>query len=128
MRCIKISDMSPRGYLAVDITDFIQIMGDSARTSQWLVQVDWATGEGADRLYAISAEGVKIDGYVLVEVLKAVVQVVSGRFDVYKVGTTEPWAIIEAIDGCYFILEADEELLCKARMRFSSVSDYSNEN
>jgi hypothetical protein len=127
MRSIKVSDMSPRGFLAVDVADFISLLGDRALTSRWLVRVDWATGEGVARLAAISAAGTKIEGRELAEVLKNVVQVIDGRFEVFSEETEEPWAIVEAIDSSYFVLHADEGVLSKARTRFSTVSDYPNE-
>lgn len=58
-------------------------------------------------------------GTRLAELSARVDQTIEGDFQAFRTSEAQPWLVLKAIDGCYFVVvTADEELLCRLRRRF----------
>jgi hypothetical protein len=125
MRGIRVKDLVAQGYLACDLRDFLDLLGATAVSSQWLVSGDvWATGERSQELEALGDVPTRIPGLLLRELADGVTQVIDGEFAGYEGTDAEPWVISRAVDSSYYELFCREKAsLRKARERFRNVCD-----
>jgi hypothetical protein len=127
-RSVKVADLTPHGGLAFDLIDFVSLLGVRALRSEWIGRSVWTVQEGdGGHFEDLCDSGRRIPGDQFADALKKVIQVIDGRFEAFEGASAEPWVIIEAIDSSYFVLHAEDDVLASARARFSSVSDYPNE-
>jgi hypothetical protein len=130
MKTVLIDDMrSDIQVLAVDLRNVLAALGQRATKSDWRVRQVWATdADGDSRSAAVLAsfDGSQIvSGERLRELAEDVIQVIDGVFSGFEPGTTEPWAIIEAVDSSYYLVRSnDPSVLEIIRKTFQRVSDY----
>ena len=139
MKTIRIGDLTPNGFLAVDLSGILRAVGSRAVKSVWrasgvealiaghpIVERDeiWGTGDGADELDELARSGMRVSGVRLVEVAEKVTQIIWGEFKGYdSASTVDPWIIIIAFDSTWFeVRSTDDEALSRLRASFKDVS------
>jgi hypothetical protein len=139
MKTIRISDSTPNGVLAVDLSGILRVVGSRAAKSVWrasaveasiaghpIVEREeiWGTGDGADELDELTRSGVRVSGARLVEIAKKVTQIIWGEFKGYDgPSIVDPWIIIIAFDGTWFeVRSIDDEALSRLQASFKDVS------
>ena len=139
MKTIRISDLTPNGVLAVDLSDILRAVRSRAVKSVWraspvealfagdpFVERDeiWGTGDGADELDELGRSGQRVSGARLVQLAAKVTQIIWGEFKGYdSASTVDPWIIIIAVDSTWFeVRSTDDEALSRLQASFKDVS------
>lgn len=124
MEAVTIHDRLPFAHnsiLAYDLADLLKLAGDNALTSIWSCEKVWCIGIGADELQ-LTAESGPINGVKLEELASGVSQTIEGVFEAILPGETQPWLILKAINGCYFVvITTCQILLAEVKKRFHDV-------
>lgn len=123
MHGIRVRDLAPQGYLACDLRDFLDLLGEATDCSQWLVSEDtWAIGDRADELETLGDGLTRIPGSQLRALAGAVTQVIDGEFTGYKPAETRPWVVIRAVDSSFYeFFCCEATMLQKARESFRAI-------
>lgn len=123
MKAVTIHDA--RGdTLAFDLIDILETIGPTAESSTWECRGVEATGPGAIRLHDASDTGAAIPGRDLLVAARDALQVIDGDFLARRVGQTEPWASVRAVDSSVYVLISDDVgLLRRVRQRFRDVRE-----
>jgi hypothetical protein len=139
MKTIRISDSTPSGVLAVDLSGILRVVGSRAVKSVWRASAVealiaghpivergeiWGTGAGADELDELARSGTRVSGARLIEVAKKVTQIIWGEFKGYDgPSTADPWIVVIAFDSSWFeVRSTDDEALSRLQAAFKDVS------
>lgn len=125
MKGIRVKDLVPQGYLAFDLRDFLDLLGEAAYSSHWLISGEvWATGDRAQELEALADGLTRIPGVRLRELAGAVHQVIEGEFAGFNAAEAEPWVAIHAVDSSYYeFFCRDDAILQTVKERFRAVAE-----
>jgi hypothetical protein len=119
---IAIYDLAPRGYLAFDLVDLLELFGSDIETSNWICADVECTGEGSADLEAAADAGRRISTKELRGFAGRVQQTIWGTFDAFRDADATPWLRVRAIDSSYFVVfSTNDTLLQRARARFHTV-------
>jgi hypothetical protein len=127
MRAVRIHDMEPGGrFLAVDLRDVLDCLGERALESSWQIDGLWTIPESeANPLERLANRQEPVPGRALKEAANNVGQVIDGEFVAFDPGQDKPWVIVEAVDSSYYTVRSREPpVLSSIRDRFHDVSDY----
>jgi len=125
MRGITIRDADERDVLTVDLKDILEIVGERAFRSRWVLSGVDATGEqAAEELHRLCDGHIPVDGQRLAELAGGVWEVIDGRFEAYDEGEDSPWLVVCAVDSsAYDVVTQDNATLEKVRSSYREVSD-----
>jgi hypothetical protein len=125
MHGIRVKDLAPQGHLSCDLRDFLDLLGDTADSSQWRVTGDvWAIGTQAEELEACGDAPTPIPGFRLRQLASAVSQVIDGEFTGFRADDHHPWVVIRAVDSSYYEFFCQEPAILKrARERFRDTAE-----
>ncbi len=125
MRGITIRDVDERGILAVSLASILEIIGERALHSRWVLSGVEAWGEeAASQLHRIADEHSSVDGEHLFDLAKGVWQIIDGKFEAFEPCQISPWLTVLAVDSsAYDVCTDDVMLLAKFRKCFHNVSD-----
>ena len=105
MHSIRIRDLDPSGFLAFDLKDLLNSVGEASVLSSWLCRGVWATPESPPLnldIESVSDTGVLVAGSELLLLAAGTRQVIDGRFEAYRAGDSSPWLVLEAVDSTYW--------------------------
>jgi hypothetical protein len=122
---ITIRDADERHVLVVDLAGILNLVGERALHSRWLVSgVDAPGGETADELGYVSDNHVVVTGERLLELAQGVWQIIDGKFQAFENDSASPWLTIYAVDSsAYDVVCKDVGLLDRLKSTFRAVSD-----
>ena len=123
---IRIRDLTERGFLAFDLLDLLELLGESARASRWKCSVDEciATDDEGMNLEEAYNQPQWLAGSELFLLAGRTRQVIDGKFEAFHPGEERPWITLEAIDSSYWeVSAADVRQLSRFETRFREVDD-----
>jgi hypothetical protein len=129
MRGIRIRDLTPRRYLAFDLRDILDLLGERTIRSRWRAAGVWATEkkrfEGPTELDGLAEAGSWIEGEHLRSLAhEDVHQVIDGEFTRFDQGSDSPWVIVRAVDSSYYeVFSHEPTVLQSVRVAFKDVTD-----
>jgi hypothetical protein len=121
MRGVELRDMHPRGYLAFDLKDILQCLGDDVLTRTWRCTHLECTGEATRELEEIETGRVEVSGARLLELALRTNQVVWGDFLGRKPNELNLSLILRAIDSSLWEVFGNEDCLRKLSHSFRDV-------
>jgi hypothetical protein len=109
---IRIRDLTEQGFLAFDLADLLQVLGDSARTSAWRCSVEECIALENARPHLQEAYNTReaLTGTELFTLARETLQVIDGAFEAFHDGEKNPWIKLEAIDSSYWEVFARDSL------------------
>ena len=122
----SISDRDPTtGALAFDLRDILAPLGRDGERSAWSVRdVECLGGDAAQELHDASDSMRVLTGSRLIELARAVGQVIEGEFSGRLPGDVADWIVIRAVDSSAFDVYTDqEEVLSAFKSSFGCVED-----
>ena len=73
--------MHPRGFLAQELADLLEALGERALNLQWECRnVEVSGGEKAQDLYSLDDNKLRVSGTQLLEVARGITQTIEGTF------------------------------------------------
>ena len=124
MEAVTIHDREPFGsttILTYDLADLLRLAGHEAIVSTWSCEMVDCLGPSADELERAAAAG-PVPGGRLADLAGGVTQTIDGLFEATRPGEAQPWLVLRAIDGCYFVVvSSDKRVLAAVRERFRDV-------
>ena len=101
---IRIGDLTEHGFLAFDLADLLELLGDSARASSWRCSVDECIATENARPYLQDAYNTPkaLTGTDLFALARETRQIIDGAFEAFHQGENTPWIKLEAIDSSYW--------------------------
>jgi len=125
MRGITIRDADERDILTVGLKDILEIVGERAFRSRWVLSGVDATGDqAAEELHRLCDGHIPVDGQRLAKLVGSVWEVINGRFEAYDEVEDSPWLVICAVDStAYDVVTQDETALERVRSSYSEVTD-----
>jgi hypothetical protein len=121
---IRIRDLTERGFLAFDLADLLDLLGDPARTSIWRCSVEECISSENARPYLEDAYNTPqtLTGAELAALARETRQVIDGRFEAFRRGANTPWIRLEAIDStCWEVFAPDSTDLSRLELHFREV-------
>jgi hypothetical protein len=116
---VVVIDQKDGGFLTLDITDILEVLGPRALDAVWRMSNVECVGPLADAVHHISDQGEWVPGRRLAELAKGLNQTIDGTFVASDVPGGTPWLTIRAVDSSLFEIETgDEEVLQLIRAHF----------
>lgn len=123
MTGIRIRDLT-EGFLAFDLIELLEILGDSAVASSWRCSVEECISADNARPNledAYNAEE-RLTGMHLFALARETRQVIDGTFEAFRPGEDTAWITLSAIDSSYWeVFTADWFQLSRFESRFRDV-------
>jgi hypothetical protein len=110
MRTLRISDETD-GYLAFDLRELLELLGERVVASRWVCAVEECRAEEPLTMIAKYNVPEGIDGKQIIRLAAVTRQVVDGVFAGFDDAEPEPWVRLAAIDSSYWEVTAAENVL-----------------
>jgi hypothetical protein len=119
MKTLRISDLAERGYLAFDLNDLLEVLGERSGAARWVCCVEWCIpleDNSAIQLEEQYNNPEGMSGALLLTLAKQTRQVIDGVFEAFEEASL--WVKLVAVDSTYWEITADDDLLDRFRLRF----------
>ena len=126
MKGVTILDRDPTtGVLSFDLRDILPLLGKDGERSTWTVRdVECLGGDAVQELHDASDACLALTGSRLIELARAVGQVIDGEFSGRLPNDEADWIMIRAVDSSAFDVHTDrEDILAALKLKFERVED-----
>ena len=121
MKTLRISDVEEGRYLAFDLRDLLQVLGERAAAARWVCSVEECIGVEDNASYRLEEQynnPAGVSGTRLCELAEGTRQVIDGIFEAFEDVESSPWIKLEAVDSTYWEVTAADAVLDQFRFRF----------
>ena len=130
MSGIRIRDLT-EGFLAFDLIDLLEILGDSVVASSWRCSVEECISADNARPNLEDAynAGERLAGMELLALARETRQVIDGTFEAFHPGEDAAWITLSAVDSSYWeVFTADWFQLSRFEAHFRDVEPVEERN